>query len=353
MTEKKLPEQGKYWHKFWTVPNAFTLLRIGSSCAIVAYLALNGLAPLTLFQTTSSLWLPLWTTLTATSDFIDGTLARTLHQQSKWGQALDPVADKILNWGIGLSLIATGTMPLWVLTIAARDVAVGLFTGKKKFQDGKKRNQGKQPEKTTKGVDKIKKIYHTFALGEAPSPTYPAKMKMALQSVGVVATLAFGFQTISLAMGIGVMLGSVASMTIPEKFPISKKIKQIIELFGVTATTVIASVIGGASLIAPVMMSSAISMVVPEIFAIKKEYLTPKNKEKKSEVQPKEQPLVLDIENSETIKENQKHISKTSTHSIHSNVDYSIIDRMIEEEMLKENGCAIEKEKPKQYTKLR
>ena len=51
------------------------------------------------------------------SDFFDGFLARTFNQISKFGQFLDPVADKICLFGIGGSLVIYKGFPLWMLII--------------------------------------------------------------------------------------------------------------------------------------------------------------------------------------------------------------------------------------------
>lgn len=337
----------KYWNRFWTVPNGFTLFRIASSLGLVACLAVNGLNPLTCFGVTSNWWLPSWAIATACSDFIDGTLARTLHQQSKWGQALDPIADKVLNWGIALTLMASGAMPLWVLTIGARDLAVGVFTAKRKYEDGLKKNKCEkkvEPQEKKNLSTKIKDIYHTFRKGEAPSPTYPAKMKMALQSVGAIATLAFGFGSASLPLLGGVMTGSIAAMAIPKTLPLNKKVQQAIQFLLTLGVTSIGIVLGGPALVAPIMMSSAISMAIPEVFAIKDEYFDKKKlqEEKQIEVVPKKELEENKDTNQQIEKAKEKVVNLDKIPN--KKIDYSIIDCYIEEEMLRVNPPQEEKE---------
>lgn len=63
--------------------------------------------------------------LAAVSDFFDGWVARTFHQQSSLGVALDPVADKIL---MGAGYIATslcGILPWWLTALVLlRDIGI-------------------------------------------------------------------------------------------------------------------------------------------------------------------------------------------------------------------------------------
>ncbi len=67
----------------------------------------------------------------AVSDFIDGILARLLHQVSRLGQFLDPLADKCVILIVGVTLYYFRQLPLWVIVlILIRDVlhiAVGFY----------------------------------------------------------------------------------------------------------------------------------------------------------------------------------------------------------------------------------
>lgn len=346
MEKEERKDQNKYWHRFWTVPNGITLLRIASACGLVTYLSVGGFA-----AASSVPWLlPAWAIGTAATDFVDGTLARKLHQQSKWGQALDPIADKILNWGIGLSLIVQGIMPAWVLAIGARDLSVGIFTAKKKYQDGKKQLQLEQEKKQEENKDKkknslekAKEMYHNFKRGEAPNPTYPAKMKMALQSVGGIATLAFGFGSMSIPFLAGIMAASTATMLIPEKIPVSSKVKKAIQLVGTALVATLGVAVGGISLLAPSMMSAAIAMVVPEVLAIRKE----ESKEKQvltTKIPAQERNRSEDQleEKKQTSDEKEKQLKNVKTVASLPLYDYTEIDRFIEEQMQKENPSSKE-----------
>jgi cardiolipin synthase len=66
----------------------------------------------------------------AFTDILDGLLARRFDSQSKIGQYLDPVADKILLTSIYIGLALGGAVPLWiVLLIIARDLWILLISG--------------------------------------------------------------------------------------------------------------------------------------------------------------------------------------------------------------------------------
>jgi cardiolipin synthase len=66
----------------------------------------------------------------AFTDILDGLLARRFGSQSKIGQYLDPIADKILLTCIYIGLALGGAVPLWiVLLIIARDLWILLLSG--------------------------------------------------------------------------------------------------------------------------------------------------------------------------------------------------------------------------------
>lgn len=59
------------------------------------------------------------------TDFFDGLVARALHQVSRLGALLDPVADKILVGVIVVCLLLRGVLPIWfVALVVARDVII-------------------------------------------------------------------------------------------------------------------------------------------------------------------------------------------------------------------------------------
>jgi cardiolipin synthase (CMP-forming) len=64
-------------------------------------------------------------TAAALSDGVDGIVARFFHQESPLGQALDPIADKILMTTAYLALAFRGIFPWWLtILVISRDVTI-------------------------------------------------------------------------------------------------------------------------------------------------------------------------------------------------------------------------------------
>ena len=61
----------------------------------------------------------------ASSDFLDGFIARRTRSISELGKLLDPLADRIFIAALAIALVARGALPLWLaLVLVARDVVV-------------------------------------------------------------------------------------------------------------------------------------------------------------------------------------------------------------------------------------
>lgn len=59
------------------------------------------------------------------TDFLDGFLARKLHQVTEIGKIIDPVADKIAVGAYAIVMAWTGDVPLWfVILVLVRDVLI-------------------------------------------------------------------------------------------------------------------------------------------------------------------------------------------------------------------------------------
>jgi cardiolipin synthase (CMP-forming) len=103
-------------NRYLTVPNAFTLFRL---CCIPLFLYLL----LGLDNRAGAAWL--LGGLGAT-DWVDGWLARRLHQTSEFGKMFDPTVDRLLFIvGIG-GIIIDGAAPLWFCwAVLIREVLVG------------------------------------------------------------------------------------------------------------------------------------------------------------------------------------------------------------------------------------
>jgi cardiolipin synthase (CMP-forming) len=62
----------------------------------------------------------------ASTDWLDGYIARRYDQLSELGRILDPISDRILFVVVGIGFIVSGLLPLWaVLLILLRDLFVG------------------------------------------------------------------------------------------------------------------------------------------------------------------------------------------------------------------------------------
>ncbi|SDR75522.1 CDP-alcohol phosphatidyltransferase family protein [Agrococcus carbonis] len=111
-----------YFTRVVTLPNAITLARL-LLLVPVCWLIVAG---------TPGSWLPvvllgIW----ASTDWIDGVLARALDQSSRIGEVLDPIADRIGVIGVTLALALAGALDWWILAvIAGIDVLSVLFAGR-------------------------------------------------------------------------------------------------------------------------------------------------------------------------------------------------------------------------------
>lgn len=99
------------------LPNSITVLRVGL-VPVFVYLAYgdsrpSAIASLVVFGVASI------------SDFVDGYLARKHGTISRFGEFVDPLADKLLVGAALYVLVDTRGFPLWVaLAIAAREIVV-------------------------------------------------------------------------------------------------------------------------------------------------------------------------------------------------------------------------------------
>lgn len=102
-----------------TIPNLLTLVRIVMTPFILIALA-HGRYMLAGWTFGAAAW----------TDIFDGMLARRFGAQSKVGQYLDPVADKLLLTSLYIGLAAGGAVAVWIVVlILARDVWILLLSG--------------------------------------------------------------------------------------------------------------------------------------------------------------------------------------------------------------------------------
>jgi CDP-diacylglycerol--glycerol-3-phosphate 3-phosphatidyltransferase len=109
------------YERFWNLPNTITMMRV----AIVPVLFF---IPYSLSETASTLmaWLFI---VAASSDLLDGYLARRSNEVTRIGKLLDPLADKLLVTTALVMLMAAGRLSgfwvgLMVVVIIGRELAV-------------------------------------------------------------------------------------------------------------------------------------------------------------------------------------------------------------------------------------
>jgi cardiolipin synthase (CMP-forming) len=111
-----------YFQRVFTVANAITLVRFALLIP-VCWLVVTG---------AEGSWVPvillgIW----ASTDWIDGVLARALNQESRLGEVLDPIADRIGIIGVTLSLAIAGVVDWWILAVIfGMDVLAVVFAGR-------------------------------------------------------------------------------------------------------------------------------------------------------------------------------------------------------------------------------
>jgi len=103
-----------------TVPNILTLLRILLTPVLVWLLLDNRFG-----------WAFIVFVLAGITDGLDGLIARVLHQRSRLGAYLDPLADKLLLVSSFILLGHQGILPNWVtIIVVSRDamIVLGILT---------------------------------------------------------------------------------------------------------------------------------------------------------------------------------------------------------------------------------
>lgn len=101
-------------------PNAITVARIAMTPFLAWLILVEGLparwAALMLFV------------VAAVSDVVDGKLARNNDEITRFGQLLDPIADKLLVLVTFVPLYGIGLLPLWlVILVLGREIAITVF----------------------------------------------------------------------------------------------------------------------------------------------------------------------------------------------------------------------------------
>jgi len=102
------------WQQALTLPNLLTYARIAAVPAFVwAFHTGRRELALELFAAA------------AVTDGLDGLAARVLHQRTRLGGILDPIADKLLTLAALATLVAHDLLPLWLLgVVVLRDLCI-------------------------------------------------------------------------------------------------------------------------------------------------------------------------------------------------------------------------------------
>lgn len=101
-----------------TVPNALSLARL----AVLPLLYVD----LTAGRTGRALVVML---LVTASDWFDGYLARVLDQRSRLGEVLDPIGDRAVFLVVGVALVTSDLLPLWMLAVLLAREGVVVLVG--------------------------------------------------------------------------------------------------------------------------------------------------------------------------------------------------------------------------------
>ena len=103
--------------RIWTVPNALSFLRL-LGVPLFLWLILQD-------DETADYWAVGLLMVSGFTDYLDGVLARRLHQISRLGQLLDPLADRLYIIATLLGLALRDIVPWWlVVALLARDVVL-------------------------------------------------------------------------------------------------------------------------------------------------------------------------------------------------------------------------------------
>ncbi len=117
MTESSRTNETLKVEKKWTVSNILSLSRIFFLVPIVILI----LKPGNEYRLTVLVLM----LVAASTDFLDGLLARVLNQVTDFGRLLDPVTDKICLISISAALVIVKDVPLWYAALVAlRDILI-------------------------------------------------------------------------------------------------------------------------------------------------------------------------------------------------------------------------------------
>jgi len=101
------PDPDRLPDRIWTVPNALSIARL-LGVPVFLWLVLGPHA---------DGWAVILLIAAAASDWLDGKLARALHQESRLGQVLDPTADRLYIGVMLIGLAIRAIIPWWLVGV--------------------------------------------------------------------------------------------------------------------------------------------------------------------------------------------------------------------------------------------
>lgn len=108
-----MPDHSERTQRVWTVPNLISMVRL-AGVPVFLWLVLGPKA---------DAWALGLLMVAGITDFLDGYLARKLDQRSKFGEILDPVADRLYILAVVVGLALRDIIPWWVaVVLPLRDV---------------------------------------------------------------------------------------------------------------------------------------------------------------------------------------------------------------------------------------
>ncbi len=103
----------------WTIPNLISVLRL-AAVPWFLWLLLHDDRPIAAGILLAVL---------GATDWVDGYIARRFDQGSKFGQIIDPVADRVLLIAGAVALLIDGRVPYWVgIVVLAREALISVAT---------------------------------------------------------------------------------------------------------------------------------------------------------------------------------------------------------------------------------
>ena len=113
MQDETLADEATRTERVWTVPNLLSMARL-AGVPVFLWLVLGPEA---------DGWALGLLMVSGVTDYLDGYLARKLNQMSRFGQVLDPVADRLYILAVVIGLAVRDIIPWWVaLILPARDL---------------------------------------------------------------------------------------------------------------------------------------------------------------------------------------------------------------------------------------